>query len=155
MNRQNHITPNGFAKLKAEWEELKYNERPQVKNQVTVAAAEGDRSENADYIYGKMRMRDIDKRLRQLDKLLDGAIIVDQVNQDGSVKFGANVSLKDENDKIIIYQLVGFAEVDPMQRKITMESPIGKAIKNKRCGDIIDVNTPRGIRKLKIMEINY
>ena len=96
----NLISKDGFEKLKAEWEHLKYTERPSVQQRVSDAAAEGDRSENAEYTYGRMRLREIDKRLRFLDKILDNAKIVENISSnDGSIRFGAKVSLQEIKTK--------------------------------------------------------
>ena len=90
------ISKEGFEKFKAEWEHLKYVERPAMINQVQAAAAEGDRSENAAYTYGRMRVREIDRRLRELDRILDGAQVVEsQASDDGTIRFGATVKMKD------------------------------------------------------------
>ena len=94
------ISKEGFEKLKAEWENLKYVERPAMINQVQAAAAEGDRSENAAYTYGRMRVREIDRRLRELDRILDGAQVVEtQAPTDGTIKFGATIKMRDIKTK--------------------------------------------------------
>ena len=121
------ISKEGFEKLKAEWEHLKYEERPAMINQVQAAAAEGDRSENAAYTYGRMRVREIDRRLRELDRILDGAKIVENVApEDGSIKFGATIKMLDiKNKREKTYSIVGEKEIDPLKGRISMKSPIG------------------------------
>ena len=148
------ISPQGFAKLKSEWEELKYRERPQMLQQVQDAAADGDRSENTAYTYGRMRIREIDQRLRQLDRLLDGAIIQDSPKETGEVIFGSKVTVKDSAGKEFVYAFVGTAEIDPLKGLISLQSPIGKALQNKKVGDKATVNTPGGQRILTITDIS-
>lgn len=155
MNKTNHITPAGFAKLKAEWEHLKFTERPTTKQSVADAAAQGDRSENADYIYGKMKLRDIDKRLRYLDKILDNCIIVEEVADHDQIRFGAKVLVKNERGKDQEFQIVGNAEVDPLEGRISPQSPIGKALMHKKAGEEVLINTPAGKKKFLIQEISY
>ena len=110
------ISKEGFDKLMEEWKRLKFVERPEMQRQVGAAAAEGDRSENAAYTYGKMRLRDIDRRLRELDKILDHAKVVStEAPADGSIRFGATVTLEDRKTrKKRVYTLVGVQEIDPL-----------------------------------------
>lgn len=154
---QHHISKEGFEKLKAEWESLKYIERPAMQKQVSDAAAEGDRSENAAYTFGRMRLREIDRRLRQLDKLLDGAQIVEaKAPVDGSIRFGAKIQLKEEKtQKLKAYSIVGGEEIDPLQGKISMKSPLGTALLGKKAGEKITVQTPRGELHYVILEVLY
>lgn len=128
------ISKEGFEKYKAEWEQLKYVERPAMINQVQAAAAEGDRSENAAYTYGRMRVREIDRRLRELDRILDGAKIVEiSAPEDGSIRFGATVKLLDKKTKREkAYSIVGEKEIDPLQGRISLKSPIGEALVGKK-----------------------
>ena len=154
---QHHISKEGFEKFKAEWESLKYTERPAMQKQVSDAAAEGDRSENAAYTFGRMRLREIDRRLRQLDKLLDGAQIVEaKAPADGSIRFGAKIQLKEEKtQKLKVYSIVGGEEIDPLQGKISMKSPLGTALLGKKAGEKITVQTPRGELTYVILEVLY
>lgn len=154
---QHHISKEGFEKIKAEWESLKYIERPAMQKQVSDAAAEGDRSENAAYTFGRMRLREIDRRLRQLDKLLDGAQIVEaKAPVDGSIRFGAKIQLKEEKtQKLKAYSIVGGEEIDPLQGKISMKSPLGTALLGKKAGEKITVQTPRGELTYLILEVLY
>lgn len=154
---QHLISKEGFEKYKEEWERLKYVERPEMINQVQAAAAEGDRSENAAYTYGRMRVREIDRRLRELDRILDGAKIVENVApEDGSIRFGANISLIDVKTKRQKkYCIVGEKEIDPLQGKISMKSPIGEALMGKKKGDTVQVQAPRGVISYEILEVSY
>lgn len=154
---QHLISKEGFEKFKAEWENLKYVERPAMVNQVQAAAAEGDRSENAAYTYGKMRLREIDRRLRELDRILDGAKIVETTApEDGSVRFGATVKLLDKKLKREkIYHIVGEKEIDPLKGNISMRSPMGEALVGKKKGDCISVQAPRGQIAYEILEVMY
>lgn len=148
------ISANGFGKLRAEWEELKLRERPQILIQIQDAAAEGDRSENAAYTYGRMRLREIDRRLRELDRLLDGAIIQDiPVNTD-VVAFGSRVTVRDAAGQEFVYAFVGTAEINPLAGAISLQSPIGKALKGKSVGEAAEVVTPKGIRRLTVLKID-
>lgn len=154
---QHLISKEGFEKYKAEWEHLKYVERPAMINQVQAAAAEGDRSENAAYTYGRMRVREIDRRLRELDRLIDGAQIVDiAAPTDGSIRFGATIQLIDKKTKRTkTYSIVGEKEIDPLQGKISMKSPIGEALMGKKKGDSITINAPRGAIQYEIQDVTY
>lgn len=154
---QHAISKDGFDKLKAEWEDLKYTQRPAMQKQVSDAAAEGDRSENAAYTYGKMRLREIDRRLRHLDKLLDGAQVIEHTRHDpDEIVFGANVVLQAiANGVQKRYQLVGEAEIDPLQGRISLKSPLGKALVGRRIGEEVSVETPRGRMVYRIAEVQY
>lgn len=151
------ISKEGFEKFKAEWEQLKYVERPAMINQVQAAAAEGDRSENAAYTYGRMRVREIDRRLRELDRILDGAKIVETTApEDGSIRFGANVRLVDKKTKREkTYRIVGEKEIDPLQGRISLKSPVGEALVGKKAGDTVQVQAPRGTITYEILEVSY
>lgn len=154
---QHAISKAGFATLKAEWEDLKYTQRPAMQKQVSDAAAEGDRSENAAYTYGKMRLREIDRRLRYLDKLLDGAKVVEETRHaEGVIVFGAKVLLRDcKSGAERRYQLVGGAEIDPTAGRISLQSPIGKALLSRKQGESVEVETPRGTIHYLIAEVLY
>lgn len=151
------ISKDGFEKLKAEWQKLKYEERPAVQERVSAAAAEGDRSENAEYTFGRMRLREIDRRLRFLDKVLDNAHIVEtKASSDGSVRFGARVQLKNKKTgKEKIYWLVGPEEIDPLKGKISISSPVGKALIGKHPGNTISVEAPKGTLHYEIVSVEY
>lgn len=151
------ISKEGFEKFKAEWEQLKYVERPAMINQVQAAAAEGDRSENAAYTYGRMRVREIDRRLRELDRILDGAQVVESMaTDDGSIRFGATIKMRDiKTKREKTYQIVGDKEIDPLQGKISMKSPVGEALMGKKQGEQVQVQAPRGIITYEIVEVTY
>ena len=151
------ISKEGFEKFKAEWEQLKYVERPAMINQVQAAAAEGDRSENAAYTYGRMRVREIDRRLRELDRILDGAQIIEtKPTEDGSIRFGARVKLLDKKTKREKqYSIVGEKEIDPLQGRISLKSPIGMALVGKKQGETVQVQAPRGTITYEILEVKY
>ena len=145
------ISKEGFEKLKAEWENLKYVERPAMINQVQAAAAEGDRSENAAYTYGRMRVREIDRRLRELDRILDGAQVVEtQAPTDGTIKFGATIKMRDiKTKREKTYSIVGEKEIDPLQ------GPIGEALMGKKQGEQVQVQAPKGVITYEIIEVSY
>lgn len=151
------ISKEGFDKLMEEWKRLKFVERPEMQRQVGAAAAEGDRSENAAYTYGKMRLREIDRRLRQLDKILDRAKVVETAAPaDGSIRFGATVKLKDcKTNRERVYTLVGVQEIDPLSGKISVNSPVGTALIGKRKGETVPIAIPRGTVEYTVVEISY
>lgn len=153
---KNYITPAGFEKLKAEYSELFHNERPKVVETVAWAASNGDRSENADYIYGKRRLREIDSRLRFLSRRLEAAEVVDPKTVTAkNVVFGATVTVTDEDEKTIVYQIVGEDESDIKFRKISWKSPVAKALLGKKVGDEAVVKKPNGEESLIIEKIQY
>jgi transcription elongation factor GreB len=155
-SRKNYITPNGFSKLRAEVDLLLKVERPKVVETVAWAASNGDRSENADYIYGKRRLREIDKRLRFLQKRLDAAEVVTPELQSGErVLFGATVAVRNENDELKTYHIIGSDETDIARGRISWSSPIGSALLQTRVGDSVTVRTPKGSEELEIEEIKY
>lgn len=153
---RDYITPDGFAKVKAEFDELWRVERPRVTNEVEAAAALGDRSENAEYQYGKRRLREIDRRLRFLSKRLEKLRIVrPRPEFAGKVFFGAWVTVEDEAGEEHRYQVVGPDEYDPDLGKISVVSPVGKALMGKQVDDEITVKVPKGISELTILDIEY
>lgn len=151
------ISQEGFDKLMEEWKRLKFVERPEMQRQVGAAAAEGDRSENAAYTYGKMRLRDIDRRLRELDKIIDHAKVVStNAPADGSIRFGATVTLQDKKtNRQRIYTLVGVQEIDPIAGRISVYSPVGMALIGKKQGDSVTIEIPRGKVEYAIIGITY
>ena len=151
------ISQEGFDKLMEEWKRLKFVERPEMQRQVGAAAAEGDRSENAAYTYGKMRLRDIDRRLRELDKIIDHAKVVStNAPADGSIRFGATVTLQDKKtNRQRIYTLVGVQEIDPIAGRISVNSPVGMALIGKKQGDRVTIEIPRGKVEYAIIGITY
>jgi transcription elongation factor GreB len=150
------ITPEGFEKLREEYDRLWRVERPKVTKEVQIAAAHGDRSENAEYIYGKKRLREIDSRLRLLSKRLDELTVVKpgEVPED-RVYFGACVRLVDEESVEVRYRLVGPDETDVPKGRISIESPVGRVLVGKREGDEVVVRRPAGQATFTILEISY
>lgn len=154
----NYITPEGYAALKAEFEQLFKVERPEVVRTVSWAAGNGDRSENGDYIYGKRRLRQIDGRCKHLMKRMDLAEVVDSKAQQHLEKvfFGAWVTLFNLNDDSEqTYRIVGKDEIDPNQGYISWISPLAKAMRGKGMGDTVRVVTPSGDDEYEVIEIKY
>lgn len=153
---KNYITPGGAARLKDEYRELKFKERPEITKVVAWAAGNGDRSENGDYLYGKKRMREIDRRLRFLSKRIDSMEIVDpsKINSD-QVLFGATVTIRDEDDIEKTYSIVGVDETDLEKGYISWISPLASALFKNRVGDIVTFRTPKGVRDVEILSIVY
>ena len=154
---KNYISPAGFARLKAELKQLVEVERPEVVKTVAWAASLGDRSENADYIYGKRRLREIDRRVRFLIKRLESAEVVQSAGRESDqVFFGATVSLRNASSgKIRTLTILGADEVDPGQGKVSWLSPIAKALLKARAGDTVTLRTPAGEERLEILEVAY
>src|SRR5258706_9122055 len=152
---KNYITPAGFARLKAELARLVEVERPEVVKTVAWAASLGDRSENADYIYGKRRLREIDRRVRFLIKRLEAAEVVNSSGRDtDQVFFGARVKVRSQSAERQV-TIVGVDEVDPSHGRVSWMSPIAKALIKAREGDTVTVRAPGGDEKLEILEVRY
>jgi len=150
------ITPEGRAELEAELTKLWRVERPRVTKEVAEAAALGDRSENAEYIYGKRRLREIDRRVRELTQRLDSLTVMDTTGKQYSdVRFGAWVTLEDEDGKTVRYRLVGTDETRPEAGQISVESPIGSRLLGKRVGDEVTVQRPIGAIDFTILKVEY
>jgi transcription elongation factor GreB len=151
-----YITPQGAQRLRAELDQLWREERPRVTQAVAAAAAQGDRSENAEYTYGKRRLREIDRRVRFLRRRLDGMVVVDQPPSDLSrVFFGAWVLLETEDGVQSRYRIVGPDEFDMAPAYISMDSPLGKALLRRRLDEEVVVETPGGARAYVIVSIEY
>jgi len=156
MGKSHYITPAGFRTLQAELDELWRVERPRVTKEVSIAAAHGDRSENAEYIYGKKRLREIDKRLRFLQKRTDELTVVEpDPAQEGKVFFGAWVTVEDEAGESVTYRVVGPDEFDPEKGWVSMDSPMGRALLGKSVGDEFEVRRPKGDAWFSVLEIVY
>src|SRR6478735_7826581 len=150
------ITPAGAARLKQELDELWRVERPRVTQAVSEAAAQGDRSENAEYTYGKRRLREIDRRVRHLRRRLEGMVVVDQPPADrGRVYFGAWVELEAEDGLCERYRIVGPDEFDMAPGYISMDSPLGRALLRRGMDEEVTVETPGGRRVYLIVRIEY
>ncbi len=157
-DEKNYITPEGHARIEAEFQQLLKVERPEVVRVVSWAAGNGDRSENGDYIYGKKRLRQIDGRLRFLMQRMDLAVIVDPATQQGLEKvfFGAWVtlfSLKDDTE--YTYRIVGTDELEPSLGYISWVSPLARAMLGKQVGDVVKVITPAGDEQYEVIAIQY
>jgi transcription elongation factor GreB len=155
---KNYITPSGYKRLKDEALHLLDKERPEVVRVVQWAASTGDRSENADYIYGKRRLREIDRRIRFLTKRLDLAEVVDPTARDedtDQVFFGATVTLADEDGSENIYTIVGIDEADVTRGRISWISPLARALLKRREGEQITFKAPGGDQVLEIVGVEY
>ena len=152
-----YITRRGAERLHAELLRLLNEERPKVTAEVSAAAAQGDRSENAEYIYGKKRLREIDRRIHFLQRRLDTCtVVVPSEQTDASrIYFGATVSLEDEDGNRTTYQIVGADEIDAKAGRISVDSPLGTALLGKRQGDSVLVRRPRGDVEVTILDIRY
>ncbi len=153
---KNYITPVGFEKLKSEYSELLNKERPKVVETVAWAASNGDRSENADYIYGKRRLREIDSRLRFLGGKIEKAFVVDPATvRSEKVVFGATVTFENEDGEVVKYQIVGEDEWDIKLGKISWKSPVAKSLLGKKVNDEVLVKKPNGEEYLTILKVEY
>lgn len=156
-----YITPQGFKKLEAEVAHLWKVERPKVTQEVSDAAAQGDRSENAEYIYGKKRLREIDRRIRFLTKRLDSAEVVDPAARARSgegtdqIFFGATVRYANARGEAHEITIVGIDEVDPARGHVSWISPIARALLKAREGDTVQLRTPAGVETLDVLEVRY
>ncbi len=151
-----YVTPAGARRLQEELEQLWREERPRVTLAVAAAAAQGDRSENAEYIYGKRRLREIDRRVRFLRRRLEGIVVVDQPPADpGRVFFGAWVQLEAEDGTVVRYRIVGPDEFDMAPGYISMDSPLGRALLRRRIDEEVTVETPGGSRSYLVVAIEY
>ncbi len=156
MPDPNYLTPEGAKKLQDELRQLVSVERPKIVQDVSDAAAQGDRSENAEYIYGKKRLREIDRRIRFLTKRLDAAVIVKPGEaKQGEVRFGARVDVVDEDGNEKTYTLVGPDESDPARGLVSHQSPLGRALMKRKVGDYVTVQRPAGDLELEIVAIRY
>lgn len=153
---KNYITPAGYRALAAELDGLWRVERPKLVETIAWAASNGDRSENGDYIYGKRRLREIDRRIRFLSKRLDIAEVVDNGGNDHDrVYFGATVTVLDEDGEERSVTIVGTDEIDPARGRVSWISPIAKALLRACVGDVVTLTTPRGVEALEVRDIRY
>jgi len=151
-----YITPQGHRALVTEYNALMKSERPRITAEVQYAASLGDRSENAEYQYGKQRLREIDKRLRFLQKRLEAIQVVDPAQFVGPViRFGAWVDVEDEEGKEVTYRIVGLDEIDAKAGLISYQAPLGKALIGASVGDVVTVNAPGGARELEVLAVRY
>ena len=157
---RNYMTPGGFARLKSELDHLVGRERPELVATVAWAASNGDRSENGDYLYGKKRLREIDRRIRFLIKRLDQAEVVDpaaprEPDAAERVFFGATVSIRNQRGDERRLSIVGIDEADTTQGYVSWISPVARALLRAREGDTVSVATPAGIEELEVLEVAY
>lgn len=156
MDRKHLLTRRGYERLSAEYRHLRDVQRPAVVQRVAEAAAEGDRSENAEYIYGRKKMREIDGRLRRLARLLDNARVVDIDRLSGDrVAFGATVLVEEEHGKRRRWTLVGEGEAFPREGTISVTSPVARALLGRTVGEVVDVDLPDGETELEILELDW
>ncbi len=154
---RNYITPKGYARLRAEFMELLDVERPKIVEIVSWAAKNGDRSENGDYLYGKKRLREIDRRLRFLTKRLDIAEVADPAVHHGSdqIFFGATVTYANSRGEERTITIMGIDEADSLQGEVSWVSPIARALLKAREGDEVQLMTPGGLEQLEVIEVRY
>ena len=155
--RPNFITPDGYRKLREEYEALYAGERPQLLETIAWAAANGDRSENADYQYGRRRLREVDRRINFLSKRMKAAKVTDPAKQPDKSRawFGATVTLADENDNERVVTLVGEDEADATAGRISFYSPMASAVRGAAVGDLRRVTLPGGEKEYEVMAIAY
>ncbi|MBB4084987.1 GreA/GreB family elongation factor [Sphingomonas carotinifaciens] len=156
-DRPHYITPAGYAALRAEYEQLFGTERPRLVDTIAWAAGNGDRSENGDYIYGRKRLREIDRRLGWLSKRMKAAKVVDPVRQEDRTRiwFGATATIVDEDDQERILTLVGDDEAEAGRGRIGWNAPIARALRGAAIGDLRRVHLPAGEREYEVIAITY
>ena len=154
---KNYITPQGYARLRGELMQLIDEERPRIVETVHWAASNGDRSENGDYLYGKKRLREIDRRIRFLTKRLEKAEVADpSVHHGGDqVFFGATVTYANEAGDEKTITILGVDEVDNLQGQVSWIAPISRALLRSRVGDVVQLQTPGGVEEIEVIEVNY
>ena len=159
VGSRNYMTPGGFARLKEELDHLVATERPALVATVAWAASNGDRSENGDYLYGKKRLREIDRRIRFLVKRLDAAEVVDPESRarDGAdqVFFGATVEYATKGGERRTISIVGIDETDTARGYVSWISPVARALTRSREGDVVSLRTPAGADELEVLEVRY
>ncbi len=157
IGAKNYMTPEGFARLRGELDQLLRKERPDVVKVVSWAAGNGDRSENGDYIYGKKRLREIDRRVRYLSKRLANAEVVDPARRAkiDQVFFGATVTTANAKNEERTLKIVGVDEVDLAKGHVSWISPIAKALLKAEEGDVVKLRTPNGVEELEIVKVEY
>jgi transcription elongation factor GreB len=153
---KNYITPGGYQRLNEELAQLWKVDRPKLVEVIAWAAGNGDRSENGDYIYGKRKLREIDRRIRFLRQRIDSAVVVDNAGKDHErVYFGATVTVADENSDERTVSIVGVDEIDLTRGRVSWVSPIATALLKGSVGDVVTLRTPRGSEELEILAIRY
>ena len=154
---KNYITPAGYQRLRDELDQLWKVERPALVNTITWAASNGDRSENGDYIYGKKRLREIDRRIRFLSKRMDNAVVVDPALRTDcdQVFFGATVTVCGEDGVARTYSIVGVDEADAGRGLVSWVSPLARALLKARAGEVVMLHVPGGVEELEVIEVAY
>jgi transcription elongation factor GreB len=154
---KNYMTPQGYASMRAELLTLIDEERPKVVEIVHWAASNGDRSENGDYIYGKKRLREIDRRIRFLTKRLESASVSDPSVHHGNdqVFFGATVTFEDAQGKASTVTILGIDESDSLKAQVSWVSPIARALLKARVGDVVKLQTPLGVQDIEVVQVSY
>ena len=154
---KNYITPQGYARMRAELLQLIDEERPKVVDTVHWAASNGDRSENGDYIYGKKRLREIDRRIRFLTKRMELASVTDPAVHFGSdqVFFGATVTYEDDQGNAKTITILGIDEADSLNAQVSWVSPIARALLKSRVGDVVRLQTPAGMQDIEVIQVSY
>ncbi len=157
MDKKNYITVHGYNQLQDELHNLVTKERPVLVQTITWAASNGDRSENADYIYGKRRLREVDKRIRMLTQKIQSAEVVNHILNKGNSKvfFGAEVTILRNTITDVAVRIVGQDEIDPKKNYISWTSPLAKNLLGKVIGDIFKFNTPNGVDEIEVLDVNY
>jgi transcription elongation factor GreB len=156
MSRPRYITPAGFRKIAAEHERIWSRERPRIVAEVEAAAALGDRSENAEYIYGKRKLRELDRRLRFLSERMDALTVVDpKPHPGGRAFFGAWVTIEDEDGEERTYRLVGADEFDVAAGLLSVDAPLGRALLGKGEGDVVTVQKPGGAAEVTVVAVSW
>ena len=154
---KNYITPQGYARIRAELLQLIDEERPKVVEIVHWAASNGDRSENGDYIYGKKRLREIDRRIRFLTKRMELASVTDPSVHHGSDQlfFGAQVTYENESGESNTITILGIDEADSLHGQVSWVSPVARALLKSRVGDVVNLQTPAGIQAIEVTRVSY
>ncbi|MEA3152692.1 MAG: transcription elongation factor GreB [Betaproteobacteria bacterium] len=153
----NYMTPQGYARLKAELTQLLDSDRPELVKVISWAASNGDRSENGDYIYGKKRLREIDRRIYYLGKRLDSALVVNPAERGETeqIFFGATVTYMTSSREEHTVSIVGMDEVEPGRGRVSWISPIAKALLRKQPGDVVQLATPGGVEDIEVVDVRY
>ena len=157
LGQKNYITPAGYQRLRDELDQLWKTERPALVHTITWAASNGDRSENGDYIYGKKRLREIDRRMRFLSKRIDNAVVVDPAQRIGcdQVFFGATVTVCGQDGVERSYSIVGVDEADAGRGLVSWVSPLARALLKARADDVVRLHIPGGVEELEVLDIAY
>jgi len=156
MSRPRYITPQGFQRIAREHERIWTVDRPRIVAEVEAAAALGDRSENAEYVYGKRKLRELDRRLRELSKRMDALIVVDpRPHPSGKAFFGAWVTVEDEDGEERTYRLVGPDELDVAAGLVSVDAPLGRGLIGRAVGETVRIERPAGVVELTVLEIAW